>query len=171
LIYSHKPQRSGRNISANTNFPPQDPPAPRLQVVAMQKLESTIQLQKVEIEKLLGYQKSYELLKSENSVLELQYKSQQSKLEKITQQYSTFKEKSAIIQSKLKSEIKDKQTLLDLQQTKVKQLTEEIASLQVPDVLIEDSTPPVLDLVPDLVTAPEKKVSWFRRFIRIFRRK
>lgn len=28
LIYSHKPQRSGRNISSNTNNPPQDPPPP-----------------------------------------------------------------------------------------------------------------------------------------------
>jgi len=28
LIYSHKPQRSGRGISSNTNNPPQDPPAP-----------------------------------------------------------------------------------------------------------------------------------------------
>lgn len=28
LIYSHKPQRSGRNISSNTNNPPQDPPSP-----------------------------------------------------------------------------------------------------------------------------------------------
>jgi hypothetical protein len=28
LIYSHKPQRSGRGISTNTNNPPQDPPPP-----------------------------------------------------------------------------------------------------------------------------------------------
>ena len=28
LIYSHKPQRSGRSISSNTNNPPQDPPSP-----------------------------------------------------------------------------------------------------------------------------------------------
>jgi hypothetical protein len=28
LIYSHKPQRSGRGIASNTNNPPQDPPAP-----------------------------------------------------------------------------------------------------------------------------------------------
>jgi hypothetical protein len=28
LIYSHKPQRSGRSIQANTNNPPQDPPPP-----------------------------------------------------------------------------------------------------------------------------------------------
>jgi len=28
LIYSHKPQRSGRSITANTNNPPQDPPPP-----------------------------------------------------------------------------------------------------------------------------------------------
>jgi len=28
LIYSHKPQRSGRSITANTNNPPQDPPSP-----------------------------------------------------------------------------------------------------------------------------------------------
>jgi len=28
LIYSHKPQRSGRGISSNTNNPPQDPPSP-----------------------------------------------------------------------------------------------------------------------------------------------
>ena len=28
MIYSHKPQRSGRGISSNTNNPPQDPPAP-----------------------------------------------------------------------------------------------------------------------------------------------
>lgn len=28
MIYSHKPQRSGRGISANTNTPPQDPPPP-----------------------------------------------------------------------------------------------------------------------------------------------
>lgn len=28
LIYSHKPQRSGRSISSNTNNPPQDPPTP-----------------------------------------------------------------------------------------------------------------------------------------------
>ncbi len=28
LIYSHKPQRSGRNVSSNTNNPPQDPPPP-----------------------------------------------------------------------------------------------------------------------------------------------
>lgn len=28
LIYSHKPQRSGRGVSANTNNPPQDPPPP-----------------------------------------------------------------------------------------------------------------------------------------------
>ena len=28
LIYSHKPQRSGRAISSNTNNPPQDPPSP-----------------------------------------------------------------------------------------------------------------------------------------------
>ena len=26
MIYSHKPQRSGRSIAANTNNPPQDPP-------------------------------------------------------------------------------------------------------------------------------------------------
>jgi hypothetical protein len=29
LIYSHKPQRSGRGISTNTNNPPQDPPPPK----------------------------------------------------------------------------------------------------------------------------------------------
>ncbi len=28
MIYSHKPQRSGRSITANTNNPPQDPPSP-----------------------------------------------------------------------------------------------------------------------------------------------
>jgi len=28
LIYSHKPQRSGRSITTNTNNPPQDPPFP-----------------------------------------------------------------------------------------------------------------------------------------------
>jgi len=28
LVYSHKPQRSGRSIQANTNNPPQDPPPP-----------------------------------------------------------------------------------------------------------------------------------------------
>lgn len=28
MIYSHKPQRSGRSISSNTNNPPQDPPPP-----------------------------------------------------------------------------------------------------------------------------------------------
>ena len=28
MIYSHKPQRSGRSIQANTNNPPQDPPPP-----------------------------------------------------------------------------------------------------------------------------------------------
>ena len=28
MIYSHKPQRSGRSIAANTNNPPQDPPPP-----------------------------------------------------------------------------------------------------------------------------------------------
>lgn len=28
MIYSHKPQRSGRDIQANTNNPPQDPPPP-----------------------------------------------------------------------------------------------------------------------------------------------
>jgi len=28
LIYSHKPQRSGRSIPTNTNNPPQDPPSP-----------------------------------------------------------------------------------------------------------------------------------------------
>jgi hypothetical protein len=28
LIYSHKPQRSGRSIPTNTNNPPQDPPPP-----------------------------------------------------------------------------------------------------------------------------------------------
>ena len=28
MIYSHKPQRSGRSIPANTNNPPQDPPPP-----------------------------------------------------------------------------------------------------------------------------------------------
>ena len=28
MIYSHKPQRSGRSISSNTNNPPQDPPSP-----------------------------------------------------------------------------------------------------------------------------------------------
>ena len=30
MIYSHKPQRSGRSISANTNNPPQDPPPPKV---------------------------------------------------------------------------------------------------------------------------------------------
>ena len=30
MIYSHKPQRSGRSISTNTNNPPQDPPPPKL---------------------------------------------------------------------------------------------------------------------------------------------
>ncbi len=29
MIYSHKPQRSGRSIQANTNNPPQDPPPPK----------------------------------------------------------------------------------------------------------------------------------------------
>ena len=28
MIYSHKPQRSGRSIVSNTNNPPQDPPPP-----------------------------------------------------------------------------------------------------------------------------------------------
>ena len=28
MIYSHKPQRSGRSIPTNTNNPPQDPPPP-----------------------------------------------------------------------------------------------------------------------------------------------
>lgn len=28
MIYSHKPQRSGRGITSNTNNPPQDPPPP-----------------------------------------------------------------------------------------------------------------------------------------------
>lgn len=28
MIYSHKPQRSGRSIASNTNNPPQDPPPP-----------------------------------------------------------------------------------------------------------------------------------------------
>lgn len=28
MIYSHKPQRSGRSIPSNTNNPPQDPPPP-----------------------------------------------------------------------------------------------------------------------------------------------
>jgi len=363
LIYSHKPQRSGRSISANTNNPPQDPP-PQVKLVTMQKLESTIQQQKVEIVKLLGYQKSYELLKSDNSILQLQYQSQQSKLEtlttdydslkvhsisdeakyqstlneleeinekyltekhkvvtltaqlhkitkdydkinekiksdklsfeekiqiqqaklneqryqktqqasitdtnksklkeqleelvqeydalkkqstsneskyqsalaklegqiakqnsdyelfkvqstskkdtidvkyhstlkkldalnkkytqekhkakqqvtaleeqlyKITQEYNTIKEKTVTIQLELNSEIKDKQTLIDKQQTKVKHLTEEIASLQVPDVFIEDSTPPVLDMQP--VLEPERKASWFRRVANFSRRK
>ena len=30
MIYSHKPQRSGRSIAANTNNPPQDPPPPKV---------------------------------------------------------------------------------------------------------------------------------------------
>ena len=30
MIYSHKPQRSGKSIQANTNNPPQDPPPPNI---------------------------------------------------------------------------------------------------------------------------------------------
>lgn len=31
MIYSHKPQRSGRSITADCNNPPQDPPPPKLE--------------------------------------------------------------------------------------------------------------------------------------------
>lgn len=30
MIYSHKPQRSGKSIITNTNHPPQDPPPPSI---------------------------------------------------------------------------------------------------------------------------------------------
>jgi len=38
LIYSHKPQRSGRSIPANTNNPPQDPPPPPQPIVDVPKV-------------------------------------------------------------------------------------------------------------------------------------
>jgi len=73
LIYSHKPQRSGRSISANTNNPPQDPPPKPIEL----QLESKYQIQQVKIEGLLEIQKSYELLKSDYDILESKYNSQQ----------------------------------------------------------------------------------------------
>lgn len=118
MIYSHKPQRSGRSIHANTNNPPQDPPAPPLKLVQMQKLESTIQQQKVQITKLLGYQKSYELLKSENSILELQYKSQHTQLETLTTEYDTLKVHS------ISEEAKYNSTIQELEEVNEKYLTE-----------------------------------------------
>ena len=39
MIYAAKPQRGGRNIQANTNNPPQDPPPPTETFIP--KLEST----------------------------------------------------------------------------------------------------------------------------------
>ncbi len=32
MIYSHKPQRSGRSIPTNSNNPPQDPPPPSSEI-------------------------------------------------------------------------------------------------------------------------------------------
>jgi len=40
LIYAAKPQRGGRNIQANTNNPPQDPPPPT-ETIFVPELEST----------------------------------------------------------------------------------------------------------------------------------
>lgn len=42
LIYSHKPQRSGRSITANTNNPPQDPPPPPKEVITLPVIEQPI---------------------------------------------------------------------------------------------------------------------------------
>lgn len=42
LIYSHKPQRSGRSITANTNNPPQDPPPPHEEVITLPIIEQPI---------------------------------------------------------------------------------------------------------------------------------
>ncbi len=54
MIYSHKPQRSGRGISSNTNNPPQDPPAPHedkpLPIVEKSEIISNIPGYKITIE-------------------------------------------------------------------------------------------------------------------------
>jgi len=47
LIYSHKPQRSGRSIQANTNNPPQDPPPPVPEPCVEEKLIITIPEKKI----------------------------------------------------------------------------------------------------------------------------
>ena len=89
------------------------------------------------------------------------------KLEKLVNEYDTIKENTAIIQSHLESKVKE-------QKAQLEQLTYKIESLlAVPDVLIEDSTPPVPEeeyfeeeLVPSEITttphSPPKKLSWFR---------
>ena len=128
LIYSHKPQRSGRGISSNTNNPPQDPPSPHE--------EKQIPIP-----------------------IEIQHKIIQTVPEKIIRE--------------------------------PEKLTQEV-----PDIPIEDTTPPVPEVCPEEkpftpkatliiepipetkpkvdVTAeikikkqpkPEQKISWFKRFI------
>ena len=42
LIYSHKPQRSGKSIVSNTNNPPQDPPPPSKTIIEPTIIEPTI---------------------------------------------------------------------------------------------------------------------------------
>jgi hypothetical protein len=51
LIYSHKPQRSGRSITANTNNPPQDPPPPPDSIISESQItESQPQVIDIPIE-------------------------------------------------------------------------------------------------------------------------
>ena len=90
------------------------------------------------------------------------------KLEELRDEYNTIKESTAIIQSHLESKVEE-------QKAHVKQLTDKIEELlTVPDILIEDSTPPVpeehfeeeeAEIAPLEITtthSPPKKLSWFR---------
>ncbi len=47
MIYSHKPQRSGRSITTNTNNPPQDPPPPPDKTISLDDIPKVLHVSEI----------------------------------------------------------------------------------------------------------------------------